>query len=69
MAAYGGFSLAQRNMSADGEWITLTVDLSGISGWTNLETITALRIESNYKATNENDLTNVWLIKEVKGIA
>lgn len=69
MAAYGGFSLAQRNMSADGEWVTLTIDLSAISGWMNLETITALRIESNYKATSESDLTNVWLIKEIKGVA
>ena len=69
MATYGGFSLAQRNMSADGEWVTLTIDLSAISGWMNLETITALRIESNYKATSESDLTNVWLIKEIKGVA
>ena len=69
MAAYGGFSLAQRNMSEDSEWITLTIDLSTISGWTDLETLTALRIESNYRATSESDLTNVWLIKEIKGVA
>jgi hypothetical protein len=69
MAAYAGFSLQQRNMSENDEWITLTVDLSAISGWTNMETITALRIESNYKATSETDLTNIWLIKEIKGIA
>lgn len=69
MAAYVGFSLQQRNMSENDEWITLTVDLSAISGWTNMETITALRIESNYKATSETDLTNIWLIKEIKGIA
>jgi len=69
MVAYGGFSLAQRNMSADGEWITLTIDLSSQANWLNIETITSLRIESNYKATSESDLTNVWLIKEIKGVA
>jgi hypothetical protein len=69
MAAYVGFSLAQRNMSADGEWVTITVDLSGNAAWMNTKTITAFRIESNYKATSESDRTNVWLIKEIKGIA
>lgn len=69
MVVYAGLSLQQRNMSENDEWITLTVDLSAISSWTNIETITALRIESNYKATSETDLTNIWLIKEIKGIA
>lgn len=69
MATYVGFSLAQRNMSEDGEWVTLTLDLSANPGWMNVETITAFRIESNYRATSEADLTNVWLIKEIKGIA
>lgn len=69
MAAYVGFSLAQRNMSADGEWVTITIDLSGNAAWMKTKTITAFRIESNYKATSETDRTNVWLIKEIKGIA
>ena len=66
---YYGFSENQKNMSADGEWITITLDLSGVEAWNTLETITALRIESGYQATSETDLSNVWYIKEIKGIA
>ena len=67
-ATYAAFGADEIEMSADGEWITLTIDLSGVAAWTNLETITAFRIESNYIATSETDHNNVWYIKEIEGV-
>lgn len=67
-ATYAAFGVDEIEMSADGEWITLTIDLSGVAAWTNLETITGFRIESNYIATSETDHNNVWYIKEIEGV-
>ena len=60
------FNSSQINMSADGEWVTLEIDLSDVTAWTNLKTLSGLRIQSQYLSTSETDLTNVWYIKEMK---
>lgn len=59
------FETMQKYMSADGEWITIEIDLSDLEGWTDMEVLKGLRIQSQYVSTDENDLTNVWHIKEI----
>lgn len=70
-SAYGkgfNFKPEQKNMSADSEWITYEADLSDKATWTGLKTITALRIQSAYRAIDETDLNNVWHIKSIEGV-
>lgn len=65
----------QMNMTEEDEWVTVVLDFAkesinnGLSVWGNAATMVQLRIQSGYVSENEEDLSNVVLIKSIKGIA
>ncbi len=69
----------QRNMDEnDDEWIEVTFDLTemttaqlaasnGYSVWGTSPYLAGLRIQSNYKSTDESDYSNAYIIKSITG--
>ena len=64
----------EMNMSEDDEWVTITLDFAketmfnGASLWGNAYDFTTLGIQSQYESKDENDLSNVLLIKSIEGV-
>lgn len=63
------FKSSEKNMSATSEWATLEIDLASLNTyWKNASYLSALRIDSWYKAKDETDDTNIIQIKSIEGI-
>lgn len=64
----------QRNMSETAEWTYVDLNLyqvykNGYSIWGTSPYLGMIRIQTNYKNEDENDWSNVFLIKAIEGIA
>lgn len=63
------FTSEQKNMKADGEWTVAEIDLAGLNRfWKDAYTLVGLRIDGRYRAQNESDDTNVFMIKSIEGV-
>ena len=63
----------QRNMDESAEWIYVDFNLyeiykNGYSVWATSPYLGALRFQANYKSENEEDFSNVFLIKAIEGL-
>ena len=73
-AARINFTEEQKNMDESDEWFYVDFNLyeiykNGYSVWGTSPYLGALRLQSNYKSNeNEEDLSNVFLIKAIEGI-
>ncbi len=68
------FSESEKQMSADGEWVTIVLDMAGdtlqngVSLWGTATTLTKLRFQVSYKSQDQNDLSNEMWVKSIEGI-
>lgn len=67
------FTSDQMNMSEEAEWTYVDFNLyeiykNGYSIWGTSPYLGALRIQANYKSKDEDDWSNVFLIKSIEGI-
>lgn len=67
------FTSDQMHMKEEDEWICVDLNLyeiykNGYSIWGTSPYLGALRIQANYKSVDEEDWSNVFLIKSIEGI-
>ena len=64
------FTAGQKNMKENDDWAVAEIDLAAINEfWRDAYTLVGLRIDGRYKAQNESDDTNVFMIKSIEGVS
>ena len=54
----------------EGDWAVAEIDLASINEvWRDAYTLVGLRIDGRYRAQNESDDTNVFMIKSIEGVS
>ena len=68
------FKESEKQMSADGEWVTVVLDMAGgtmqngVSLWGTATTLTKLRFQVSYASQSQDDLSNEIWVKSIEGI-